>query len=690
MPEDRSPEKDHSIPPPLDPFPTYQTPYPRSDKDNENPFIQFRRFADDQFSSFLHGLHRMLGFPPRKDVDDMMRQRQEWQEGWRKQVEQEMEEMRQMLQASKGRSESMERLRQNLESTTPEGPESKEEGRDKMRQHQLEIPKDVWTRLEDASRPPQDTTPWWTRGAAARCPALNGTESQGNSSKCPALYDDNGQPKTELDAYEALPNISNANDMQVFQAPVQDILHQQSKSWFSSFGWDGRQKKEAWGDDQGSKDGDDQALARPARPTTYTMFGSRRMDPFNNTDDTIPWLLLSKYSPVYLCNPSQPRLFKVRIQDAEGVPFQISRPRFFERWYTEADEKLAKQLPWADAFEDLLSLQQTGKMVGRDYRDCATWRTPATWIHDMVHRGSLGSRWGFNQDSLLMKRFDETNTLQGSSHIDDHCKWRKERRWGCRRHNEEKQSTTPSLGLTEKEEDFIDDMIDKATEPLAPFPIFGSVLSAADSIVSAVEAAREEFEKAQSTPEKQFQPEQSQTLEDAPAPVLSTSSSSSYSYESSFLSSGQSTDSVKHVVATTTSTTERTLPDGSVETRRTYKRRFADGTEESDESVEVRNIPRAFPSPLEESAIIKQTRNNEEPTVLPTSPERFDHTVPMATRPDSDDTPLHDPLKDDLYQQSQESAPLQHDSQSEGDTTHQQNRDRNGNRRSGRGGWFWT
>ncbi|KAK5251024.1 hypothetical protein LTR40_011427, partial [Exophiala xenobiotica] len=270
MPEDRSPEKDHSIPPPLDPFPTYQTPYPRSEKDNENPFIQFRRFADDQFSSFLHGLPRMLGFPPRKDVDDMMRQRQEWQEGWRKQVEQEMEEMRQMLQASKGRSESMERLRQNLESTTPEGPEPKEEGTDKMRHHQLEIPKDVWTRLEDASRPPQDTTPWWTRGAAARCPALNGTESQGNSSKCPALYDDNGQPKTELDAYEALPNTDNANDMQVFQAPVQDTLHQQSKSWFSSFGWDGRQKKEAWGDDQGSKDGDDQALARPARPTTYT------------------------------------------------------------------------------------------------------------------------------------------------------------------------------------------------------------------------------------------------------------------------------------------------------------------------------------------------------------------------------------------------------------------------------------
>lgn len=689
MPEKGSPEKDPPIPPPLDPFPTYQTPYPRPDKENENPFIQFRRFADDQFSSFFQGVPRMLGFQPRKDVDDMMRQRQEWQEGWRKQVEQEMEEMRQMLQGSKSRSESMERLRQHLESTTPDGPESTEERTDKIRRHQLETPgisEHAWTRAENASSSPQDTAPWWTRGAAARCPALNGTGSQGNSSKCPALYDDNGQAKTELDAYDTLRNTSNGNDVPVFQAPVQDTLHQQSKSWFSSFGWDGRQRTEASGDDQGSKDGRNQALARPARPKTYTMFGSHRMDPFTDTDDTIPWLLLSKYSPVYLCNPSQPRLFKVRIQDAEGVPFQIYRPRLFQRWYSEVDERLARRLPWADAFEDLLSLQQTGEMVDRD---CSTWRTPSTWIHDMVHRGSLGSRWGFNQDGLLMKRLDDTNTTLGSPHIKDHCKRERERRWGCRRHNEEKPSTTPSLKLTEKEEDFIDDVIDKATEPLAPFPIFGSVLSAADSIVSAVEAAQEDFEKAQAATEKQFQPEQTQTIEEAPTPVLSTSSSSSYSYESSFFSSGQSTDSAKHVVATTTSTTERTLPDGSVETKRTYKQRFADGTEESDESVEVRNIPRAFPSPLEDSTILKQT-HEQEPTVVSSSPDRHDRAVSLATSPDSDDTLVLESLKDDPHQPSKASAPLQQDRQSEGETAHQQKQDGDGTRRPGRGGWFWT
>ncbi|KAI9872751.1 MAG: hypothetical protein M1823_008091, partial [Watsoniomyces obsoletus] len=76
---------------------------------------------------------------------------------------------------------------------------------------------------------------------------------------------------------------------------------------------------------------------------------------------------------------------------------------------------MAKKLPWADAFEDLISLQQTGKMVERDH---STYRIPPTWIHDMVHRGSLGPTWGFNEDGQLTKLLRETERQENAVGIE--------------------------------------------------------------------------------------------------------------------------------------------------------------------------------------------------------------------------------------------------------------------------------
>ncbi|KAI1615429.1 hypothetical protein EDD36DRAFT_381387 [Exophiala viscosa] len=549
MPEQPSHEKDTSIPPPLDPFPTYQTPYPRSDKDSDNQFIRFRRFADEQFQSLFQGFANSFGLSTRDELQDMMRQKQEFHDDFKRQFEQDMQT-----------------LRQQIEDSRKEFSQAKNE---------------TWKATTDSKEPSTDTSPWWTKGSAAKCPALNGEEPQRNASKCPALYDEAGQPKTELDAYDLLQKDKNTKDAKVFETTDHSTSTKPSTSWFSSIGWDGKRKEKASSDGQELIKGIGTYLARP---TTYVMFGNRRMDPFSNTDQTIPWLMLSPYSPIYLCNPAQPRLFKVRIQDSEGIPLQISRPRFFERWYSDVDEKMAKAVPWADAFEDLLSLQQTGKMVDRDY---STWRTPSTWIHDMVHRGTLGSRWGFNQDGLLMKLAD-TQSTESAASMKDPCGWRKERRWGSKKRPDEVQTPEPV-----PEDDFVEDLIDKATKSLAPYPVFGSILAAADAIVAAVEETAKGFEQAsnQPAPEPMDQLEAPTVAEDS-APSFSTSSSSSYTYESSFSSVDESGSS-KYVVGTLTSTSERTLPDGSIETKRVAKRRFADGTEEVDESVDVRNIPRA-------------------------------------------------------------------------------------------------
>lgn len=634
MPDDKG-NKDTSIPPPLDPFPTYQTPFPRSNKDDENPFIQFRRFADEQFSSFFHGIPNLFGLSSpgdrwRAEVDDLMRQRQQWEEGFRKQFEQDMEEMRQHLEKSNN---------------------------------------DALKAMDGAWKPPKEETPWWTRGSAARCPALNGEAPQGNAKKCPALYDESGRPKTELDAYDAIQTPNHKRDVQVFQAPSEGLAKAPSRSWFSALGWDGKQQEKESSNSTIPRGLPSSGETRTPRPTMYGMWSARRMNPFEDTNDTIPWLMLSPYSPIYLCNPAQSRLFKVKIQDSEGMPLQISSAKYFERWYTEVDEKMATKLPWADAFEDLLSLQQTGKMVERDY---STWRTPKTWIHDMASRGSLGNRWGFNEDGLLVKRVNETQKVEVPGTRKDRCRWRKEHGWGRPKNSEstEHPKQQSATGPDEKEQDFVDDLVDKVTEPLTPYPLFGSILSAADAIVSAIDQAQKEGQEAMK--ETAQSTDAASTEESTSSYSTSSSSSSSYSYDSSVSSAlDNSGKPSKSIVSTLTSTITRTLPDGSIETKRVLKRRFNDGSEESDESVEVKNLPS---TPREPQQTIGDGINS-----------RARDTWPMRTDKQTQTTEI------ELDNHSKQPGVVSHtiENASIQDPTPTQP-DRHGARPRRGGGWFWN
>ncbi|EXJ93832.1 hypothetical protein A1O1_02225 [Capronia coronata CBS 617.96] len=632
MPDDRNnTSADASTPPPLDPFPTYQTPYPRSDKDDDNPFIQFRRFADEQLSSFFQGIPQLFGFSSgkdawKKDFDELMRRSNELEEGWRKQFEQEMEEMRQEFEKSKAAA---------------------------------------WKVVEGGEKSPNDNTPWWTGGNASNS-TLNGTASD-NAKNSPALYDEDGQPRTELDAYNGVQGSETATEIPVIKSTSRKTSNTSSDSWFSSFGWDGKRREQETGSGNDKISLFDSLSARRqvSRPTTYTLFGARRMNPFDNTDHTIPWLLLSPYSPVYLCNPSQSRLFKVKIQDSAGQSFQISRPRFFERWYTDVDEKMARQIPWADAFEDLLSLQQTGKMVDRD---TSTWRTPSDWIHGLVHRGSLGPAWGFDQQGLLIKRSIDTKSLDTQPIPKKQGGWRDGA--GQVWEKEDEEAATPktlpaSNSNEETSEDFLDDFVDRAAERLGPFPLFGSILSAADSIVAAVDQATKDFEAMSKSaePETQAEPESAVTKEAANTSTYSTSSSSAYSYENSvaFSAPEEQTAPSKSLISTLTTTVTRTLADGSVETKRVLKRRFADGTEETNESVEVKNLPSVQRTRAAEVGVDKQTQT------LPPTADRSQ--------------PQHDGADQGSVQHALAQQSLSPEQQTKGDGKEGTSK---------RSGWFWT
>lgn len=544
MPQDK-PSRDTSIPPPLDPFPTYQTPYPRPDHhQNENPFIQFRRFADEQFSSFFQGIPTLFGAHSR-EIDDQMRRRHEMEEGWRKQFEQEMEEIRHELDVSHVAA--------------------------------LKAMEDAWSQ----SAEPPSSPPWLVRGNASKCPALNGQDVA-------------GQPTTELDMYDA-PS-TNSQAVSSTRGPWPD--------WLTP--GDVKSKEKTTEHTQTSSD------ERPSPQfTRYSLFKARHMNPFDDPDQTIPWLMLNPYSPFYLCNPGASRIFRLKIQDSEGVPLEITRPKYFERWYTEVDEKLARRLPWADAFEDLVSLQQTGSMVDRNY---STLGTPPTWLHDMVRHGSLGDHWGINEDGRLFKRFNGTTAAAPTTPMADRCQQRKERQWGPWRRAEEAQ-TQSEQDENEMHENSIDKLIDDLPESIARSPVFGGLISAADSIVSAVEQGIEDVlkqsqeESAVDTPTDPSAMIESDEPESTPYTSLASSSTSSYSYSSNSSSSysSSSDQAQSSIISTLTNTVTRTLPDGSVETRRVFKKRFADGTEESDESVEVKNVP-ARPIPVVTQVDDEQTQ----------------------------------------------------------------------------------
>ena len=183
------------------------------------------------------------------------------------------------------------------------------------------------------------------------------------------------------------------------------------------------------------------------------------------------------------------------------------------------------------------------------------------------------------------------------------------------------------------------------------------------------------------------------------APSFSSSSSSSYTYESSF-SSVDETGSSKYVVGTLTSTSERTLPDGSVETKRVSKRRFADGTEEVDESVDVRNIPRAQPAQPQapnDVGLDKHTQSAlsvpdqdrvERPQHLILNPEEFRGRLTLGYHPpngeQSADTGAQHVASDEEDALFNENVPQAHDA------PEYKEQKQDNSQRPRRGGWFWT
>jgi len=617
----------YSHPPaPQDPFVRFSQTWPRAEKENENPFIQFRRFADEQFQSFFSAMPKMFGDTSHgtEDIQARMDEMMKNVESMQRSVHADEEDFRERLRAKRDARKISQRMRK-----TQPAAETNDLTTDAMQ-------------------------PWWLRGDASKCPALQ--EKTESAKRCPAMYDEAGNPRTELEAYETPPSPSKRGTI------LPDVLR-----FGNGLGWDGKQKQKQ--DENQEEDRPRATTADPQvaqnyipgpsplsnmklwdalntkdkadSPWSWNYGNAAAANPFVDHTATVPWLVASAYSPVFLANPAMGKPSWVHVNHQEGKPFQMttSGHRFPEP--TELDTEMAK-LPWADAFEDLISLEQTGKMVDRDD---TTQRTPPTWIHDCVSRGSFGQNWGFTEDGMLTKR---AIPAVESKTPDQASRYGPERRQAdfvrVREENAavNHQATTALLDQSEEEINKVFENAMKLTVDLLgsmSIPVSAEDQEKAAKVFRAAvtpffadehDQPQEVAEEVRRLVAEAYSPDEAPTISDekevvstasdnlavetkhgqptSDAPVSVTWSSNSSAPSSSLTEN----DKIDSIVSTMTRTETRTLPDGSVETTRVLRRRFADGREEKEETVDVedfpshaqrvpqdpRQLPRKFPSPL--------------------------------------------------------------------------------------------
>lgn len=96
--EKAKPASDRYVPPPMDPYAIYQTPYERRPTDDQNPFIEFRRFADKQFSSIFENFGEFPNFSRMFGFSDEMQRMREHSDKFKEDLEKHIEDLAEQRQ----------------------------------------------------------------------------------------------------------------------------------------------------------------------------------------------------------------------------------------------------------------------------------------------------------------------------------------------------------------------------------------------------------------------------------------------------------------------------------------------------------------------------------------------------------------------------------------------------------------
>jgi hypothetical protein len=291
----------------------------------------------------------------------------------------------------------------------------------------------------------------------------------------------------------------------------------------------------------------------------------------------VPYLLFSPYSPLHL--------------EGSGIHDQRRRVVFSSLFSTlQNPTKPDRAEPrWRDAFEDLLRVENGQPMLEQDTQSDGRRETGNEWLRGMLQRGSLGSQWkllqgpnGNSPSVIALERQERHDSNNGSSIESTSAS--DSRREDVTRSTE----AETELDLYDR---FLEDIVNVHNRAYSQ--AFGE-----SPLMRLLQEERrrhlERWEDSSSRQATQDSGESEDWLEytsNGHKDILKSQST-------------EDTPSKPSAISTMTRTERRTLPDGSVKTRTVKTKRFADGSEESDESVEV------VPPPAQRNSV-KQPRSED-------------------------------------------------------------------------------
>ncbi|KAA8643045.1 hypothetical protein EYZ11_008252 [Aspergillus tanneri] len=289
----------------------------------------------------------------------------------------------------------------------------------------------------------------------------------------------------------------------------------------------------------------------------------------------VTYLMFSPYSPLHLERQAQYRSHRDR-----GL---FSSLMSSLKPSSDSDQS---EPQWREAFEDLLRLENGKPVLDRSPTDISKQESGKEWLQGLVKRGSLGDRWAYVPGTD--GRSWSTIMFGGSSSKED----------------DHKQLENEDLDNNVKAEfswDF------KEPESVTELDIY-------DRFLNDIEARGREFFRARDSPLLRLLLEDRQGAKDNHTPSQIESRHEDTDNWLELVSGGQtnpvpdtapateqSTSNQSAIVETSTaeqqpyviskkSTTQRVrLADGSIQTKTIKTKRFSDGYEESNESVEVVN-----------------------------------------------------------------------------------------------------
>ncbi|KAK4922070.1 hypothetical protein LTR66_016627, partial [Elasticomyces elasticus] len=399
---------------------------------------------------------------------------------------------------------------------------------------------------------------------------------------CPELTD--LAHDTELDVYEQHEELKAVPAAQMETCPYEQKQKPSKFDWLSALGYDGQRKAKNITIDAHTGQ---EVGTNP--PTLYHTSDTKHMDPIERDDHVIPWLLLSDYSPINLSNPQEKSLATIAAHDGGDGPVEITHTTMSDREASDFMKRLATQIPWAVAFEDLMSHQRTSEMPVRNQGEFeGDFGMPNTWLHDMVSRGSLGQHWKVDEEG----RLNHNGKTRPTGNMPEWLKDSLSKAQQQVSSNEDVEDVPNARRWNRYVDGAHEGVLFPPIEHIMPrlgsmfgvFDMLGrpSVWFNPDDIVNATKIAQEDTQDQIKILEKEELDEQGKTmLHLLQEPKLSAPSSQ------------QAVDEDKKPSVMSFMTTTRTFTDtdGKVRTTQLVTKRFSDGRVERSSTSDARDVP---------------------------------------------------------------------------------------------------